>query len=953
MKKLFSIILCLAIISSCFAGFSIPSAAYAADEEYRTVAYITPWNYNNSIDITKLTNINFAFVYVYDDYVALSSDGANALSRLVEKRNQVSPDTKISISVMQNQPTTLCQRTQTQEARTLLISQLNEIVTQYSLDGIDYDWEFPGINNSTGATHQCHPVISCRDDFTALLRETRTALSDDKLLTIACGAGNYGQQYTDFPSIVPYLDYINVMAYDFNWGKFGVAHQSNLYAGSWGTGSSAESCNASIELLLSKGVPAKMLNLGVPFYAYHQGGTADTAVTYATIKSWLNNGTATLAYDETAKQSYLSASPRGTVAFDDPVTIGWKAEYVKEKGLGGIMIWEAGQDDSTGTLLTAVWEGLKANQEPQEFASGTGTADDPYIIMTAEQLNNVRHYAHEFFKLGADIDLTEFLADSENGWEPIGKYVTSDEPTGYFGFAGYFDGDGHTISGLWINSDDEQLGLFGSVAGGEIKNVNIVLDNEKGGIKGKDRIGGLVGYLLGGDIIGCSVVGDITSTHHYEYIPEMIYLLSDTGGAGGLIGESYGNVSRCYTYSNVSSQIHSGGLIGIQGQGGSVSESYSCGSVSSLSDGGLIGFNKGDVIDCYSIAAVSSQGAGGLIGYSQGGTVTNCYAAGKIDSSKLMGGGIIACLSYLGDDLTTVTDCYFDTETTALSQGIGEIYDSADWQHQHKYADPDNTGRNTEQMKQQSTFENWDFENVWGIYEDSGYPYLRAFGNDILIIPETLSLSELSYSVQGNYTEPENSEPEFQLGYGGKNPVVRPIVISDVLNPNYQISLKYTEFYLPASTATFKVGHNSAFHSLINVQESDLPFLIENGRAIVPMRIGASILGARDVIYDEENQSITIVLPDRDMAVFTIGSSEIVHLDKHGAEIERRTLEDDMLPRLVSGKAYLPARVLSQIFSGDIYYKEVSGEEFVVFSTVQIDESLVNSAIESAKSVLI
>ena len=75
-------------------------------------------------------------------------------------------------------------------------------------------------------------------------------------------------------------------------------------------------------------------------------------------------------------------------------------------------------------ILTLSTTLLAVNVNAQ-FAGGTGTEEDPYIIQTAEQLNEVRNYLDgNNFQLSNDIDLTDYLAtnSAENGWLPIGKW---------------------------------------------------------------------------------------------------------------------------------------------------------------------------------------------------------------------------------------------------------------------------------------------------------------------------------------------------------------------------------------------------------------------------------------------------------------------------------------------------------------------------------------------------
>ena len=105
----------------------------------------------------------------------------------------------------------------------------------------------------------------------------------------------------------------------------------------------------------------------------------------------------------------------------------------------------------------------------QFSGSGSGTKNDPYLILNPIQLNQMRHFLNKedvYFKMMADVDLTEFLEDENptQGWQPIGSSSSS-------AFKGVLDGNGKTISGLWINrSNSDYIGLFGYASQASVVN---------------------------------------------------------------------------------------------------------------------------------------------------------------------------------------------------------------------------------------------------------------------------------------------------------------------------------------------------------------------------------------------------------------------------------------------------------------------------------------------------
>jgi hypothetical protein len=144
---------------------------------------------------------------------------------------------------------------------------------------------------------------------------------------------------------------------------------------------------------------------------------------------------------------------------------------------------------------------------------------------------------------------------------------------------------------------------------------------------------------------------------------------------GGLVGENRGGIGRCYSAGAVS------GYYGV---------------------GGLVGFNGYGVIsDCYSSSTVTADqwGIGGLVG-SNGAIVNNCYAVGSVVGDSDVGG-------LMGRNSGTVTDCFWDIKTSGQKTSDG------------------GTGKTTVEMKQKTTFNKWDFMEVWDIAENQTYPFLR------------------------------------------------------------------------------------------------------------------------------------------------------------------------------------------------------------------------------------
>lgn len=301
-------------------------------------------------------------------------------------------------------------------------------------------------------------------------------------------------------------------------------------------------------------------------------------------------------------------------------------------GFGGDPNWvlDPGRD-----YPRLAWEGTQGEIIPEpniDWLEGRGTADAPYRLHTAEHLVLLGRASMLWDKhlvLSADIDLEA---------NPQGEHVFGQAVIPVF--TGVFDGNGHTISHLMIKGKSF-LGLVGQLQpGGEIRNLGVVDANVTGG----------------GNYIG------------------------------GVVANSRGAVSNCYSTGVLSGGVYVGGLVGYSDY-------------------------RGTVAGCYSTVAARGYVTGGLIGYN-GGAVTQCYSTGAVTSygtSRV--GGLVA-----DGHVKNATACFWDTQTSGQIQSAG------------------GTGKTTAEMQTATTFldAGWDFtgetangtKDVWWILEGKDYPRL-------------------------------------------------------------------------------------------------------------------------------------------------------------------------------------------------------------------------------------
>lgn len=224
------------------------------------------------------------------------------------------------------------------------------------------------------------------------------------------------------------------------------------------------------------------------------------------------------------------------------------------------------QGEDTAATFTAE-EDAYVDDTSKDFDSGDGTKENPFLIMNARQLDNVRKYLggpteFYYFKVGRDIDLTGYYGESWDtlgwngedggtGWMPLGwksGYSQCDE------FFGNLDGQGFTITGLTIhNPTNVQTGLFGWVKGqtghedaGVIRNLKVEEPDVWGRMNGSTnstlaRVGVIAGYITTGSatIDNCHVIGGSVKGGK-EGIPSQ-----QVGGIVGYEGSGSEPITNC------------------------------------------------------------------------------------------------------------------------------------------------------------------------------------------------------------------------------------------------------------------------------------------------------------------------------------------------------------------------------------------------------------------------
>lgn len=321
----------------------------------------------DEFDLTGVDQIIFSFMHLKGNRLAID-DAADSLAllQLIAQKEQY-PNLKVLVSLGGWGGCETCSDVfATEDGREEFAQSSAEIIEFYDADGIDLDWEYPGISGYPDHTFRPED----KQNFTDVVVRLRNYLEEDAVLSFAAGASSrFIEHSVEWDKVMPLVDHVNLMTYDFyGAGSDSTGHHTALGTEDFG----GRSAIRTIEELLQKGVRLDQMVLGAAFYiktfknvpnvnhglyqpaewnrSYNQVNFEEVAQNFEFY--WDDNADAPYAYDST-NQIFAT--------FDDAGSIELKSKYVREKGLKGIMFWQLMNDKKSDGLLSEMVQSIKSN----------------------------------------------------------------------------------------------------------------------------------------------------------------------------------------------------------------------------------------------------------------------------------------------------------------------------------------------------------------------------------------------------------------------------------------------------------------------------------------------------------------------------------------------------------------------------------------------------------------
>ncbi len=312
--------------------------------------------------IGELTQIIYSFLHLSDNELSIDDGQQRAdIVNLVSLKKDY-PDLKILVALGGWGGCETCSDVfSTAAGREEFAASVKTIMTDYDLDGLDLDWEYPAIEGHPGHAYRAED----RENFTALVVRLREVLGSRYELSFAAGASKkFFDNSVEWSKVMPLVDRVNLMTYDLVSGDSTVTgHHTPLLS----TVSQSISTDSAVRHLTGLGVEPEKIVIGAAFYARVWEGVEaegdDVLYRSATFKDYTGfrnydayfDDSFAMRWDSDAKAAYAYSATKNMFAtFDDRRSVALKTQYAIDNELGGIMFWQLAEDTYEDGLLAAI-----------------------------------------------------------------------------------------------------------------------------------------------------------------------------------------------------------------------------------------------------------------------------------------------------------------------------------------------------------------------------------------------------------------------------------------------------------------------------------------------------------------------------------------------------------------------------------------------------------------------
>ena len=373
-KQILIILLSLILITSCENQNKTQQIVNNNDvihNRKRVVAYVNSWQNNwgdNYEKAKRITHINYAFANIKDGKVVEGNENDEKVLKKLNNLKEVNRDLKILISVGGwSWSKNFSDAVLTEKSREIFANSAIDFMLKHNIDGIDLDWEYPG---QLGDNNKFRPED--KENFTAILKLLREKLNvistnnNQYLLTIATGANQQYLNHVNMEEAHKYLDFINIMTYDFfTGGSNRTGHHANLYKSGFDNGEGTIASKA-VEEHINAGIPIEKIVLGVPFYGrwwnktspknnglYQNSKGKKGSIDYKYIADSIKNKLFVSYWDDKAKAPYIWRKKDSLfLTYENSISLKIKIDFIKSKKMGGVMFWQFNGDN--GALLNTI-----------------------------------------------------------------------------------------------------------------------------------------------------------------------------------------------------------------------------------------------------------------------------------------------------------------------------------------------------------------------------------------------------------------------------------------------------------------------------------------------------------------------------------------------------------------------------------------------------------------------